>query len=174
MLFWLLSLLLLLVFNWRKAPITASNLWRSPFLFHFQPRRLGMQHLLRFSLCIRIFRKTNLSRCGSMWKDDQRTQGFKHLHPSILSFKQNSIVEWVEGTAHSHQNDFQAAYQTQKREEVPHINAKHQNIGNFKKIFRETSIIRNISMDTHSWKHLDDMSLNERKTISICFEHRKG
>lgn len=42
-------------------------------------------------------------------KEEQHTQSFKHLHPSILSFKQNSIVKWVEGTAHSHQNHFQAA-----------------------------------------------------------------
>lgn len=142
-----------------------------PFFFFISSLEgLGVQHLLRFSLCVTIFRKKNLSQCGSMWKeDDQRTQGFKHLHPSILSFKQNSIVEWVEGTAHSHQNDFQAAYQTWKRVEVPHINAKHQNIGNFKKIFWKTSVIRNISMDISSWKHLDDMSLNEKFRLNLFY-----
>lgn len=30
------------------------------------------------------------------------TQSFEHLHSSIFSFKQDGVVEWVEGTTHSH------------------------------------------------------------------------
>jgi len=59
-----------------------------------------------------------------------------------------------------------------KEQKVPHITSKHQNIGHFKKIFRKTSVIRNIIRDRHSLKA--SMSLNERKNISVCIEYGTG
>lgn len=37
------------------------------------------------------------------------TESLKHLHPSILPFKENRVVEGIERPTHPHQNDFQAA-----------------------------------------------------------------
>lgn len=112
------------------------------------------------------------------WKKEvQHTQSFKHLHPSILSFKQNSIVKWVEGTAHSHQNHFQAAYETKKKEQRYQIllpNIRVQEISR-RYLGSHQSLKTSEGTDT-LWRHLDYTFMNERekKNTSLCFEYRKG
>lgn len=41
--------------------------------------------------------------------DGGLTERLKHLHPSVLPFKQHSVVERVESPTHPHQDDLQTA-----------------------------------------------------------------
>lgn len=52
--------------------------------------------------------------CLRMILREQRlTKRLKHLHPSVLPFKEHSVVERVESPTHPHQNNLQTACKSQ-------------------------------------------------------------
>lgn len=68
----------------------------------------GERSGLKMPLLSFFYRKRKSTRCKCL------TKGFKHLHASVLSFKEDRVVERVESPAHPHQNYLQTTWENQR------------------------------------------------------------